>query len=485
MYLKSNNQGGKERVVTFLLKRGWVVTSRYRPTGSHQYGAVDMAPRYPEGSLASQGIPGYLSRKALFQAAAAQTFAKPSVKVYLEKDHVHIHDYNDLPSNLQERDIPPGVEMSTDDPERRFTPWGAFIRKEPFNNITLNSQRRNRMPTDLMIPETGDIEISDALEYGDIELGEIGDELGDEFGDIELGDEFGDYEAGNPGKLGAWLKKRKKLLLGAGLGIAGGAGALILAKKIRAARARKKAAAIARSAASRITGPAATRANAAADPRNTWPFFLGDNMRFVSSPVSEAVNRMSRTQILNLLNRSAGDTPTPPIYKAVTSAGGAATLTIYTSDLPSIQGTQLNTYLFPLVLVELSSSVLNALPTSLMVATTVNVGTQYWGKVNILAQGQLVVQPAETTRRLAFAFVPFLTLNSAPQPVLGAVYQANQVDYGLEITMTGLPDPTVMNVILGGTTHPSVAMMRKWAETGVLPEAPHKSVLQSSFLSTF
>jgi hypothetical protein len=243
-------------------------------------------------------------------------------------------------------------------------------------------------------------------------------------------------------------------------------------------KARKKALARKRSA---QAARALKAANIASDPMNMWPYFIGDNMRFVTSPVSEAVNRMTRAQVINLLNRAAGDTPTPPVYKSATSAVGIASVSIRTTDLPEVGGQTPTGYLFPLVIVEIASSVLNALPASLMVTTVLKANTMYLGEQNLLQQGQLVVQPAETTKRLAFCFVPWITINSAPQPVLGSLTANN----GIDITIEGLPDATVLNVILGGTTHPSVHMMRTWAETGVLPPSQQKAILQSSFLHSF
>jgi hypothetical protein len=375
----------------------------------------------------------------------------------------------------------PGVEISNpEEPGRRFTPWPRFI-SNPNHLSTIQKRTSN------MYDEQGEIEMSDA------ELGDLLLEQGDEDGEIadELGDEDGDIEEGGPRlrSVGRFMKKHKKGLLigGAAVGTLGAAYAINRArKKARAKRAAAKAAAAnSRIAAASRSAQIVARANSASDPANTWPFFLGDNMRFVTSPVSEAVNRMTRTQVLNLLNRAAGDTPTPPIYKAATASAGSATITISDTDLPVIGGTQLETYLFPFVLVELAASVLNALPTSLIVSTTLLVPSLYLGQQSMLAQGALVVQPADTTKRLAFGFVPFVTLNSAPQPVLGSITKKQDTTGQFEITMSGLADGTVMNVVLGGTTHPSVSMMRHWAENGVLPLPPHKQVLNSSFLSTF
>jgi len=465
--VRGNNQAATEG---FLARRGWVVTSRFRPTGTHQYGAVDMAPRYPSGSLFDTGVPGYLHKTALLDAAAAQEYAEPGVSVYLENNHVHMHTESRLPSYMR-RQSQPGVEIpNPEEPALRFTPWKMFLANsgKPTNNHLL--KRKNAMTQE----EIGEIEL------GEIELGdEFGDELGDE---IAIGDVEGDaYEAGDEiggprlRKIGRFIKKHPYAVIGgAALGVGGG----VLAARAISKRNRR----IRQARAARLQSQVQA-ANAASDPANTWPFFIGDNMRFVTSPVSEAVNRMTRTQILNLLNRAAGDTPTPPIYKSATAAVGTATISVGTGDLPLVGGQTLAVYLFPFILVELAASVLNALPSSLMVATTLSVPTQYIGIQNMLAQGQLVVQPAVTTKRLAFGFVPFVTLNSAPQPVLGCLQTTGPSS--LSIAISGLPDGCVMNVVLGGTTHPSVIMMRHWAEHGVLPMPPHQNVLQSTFLSTF
>lgn len=465
-------------VERFLIKRGWVVTSRYRPTGTHQFGAVDLAPRYHSGSLAATGVHGYAHQFALRDAAAAQAYGGPSIQVFLEHDHIHLQDQRVLPEQYGQQE--PGVEIANPEaPSLRFTPWRYFIdnTNQPMKGIIMNTNEYGDI-------EEGDDEIGDLLldQAGDVELG---DEFGDEFGD-EIGDEDGDIEEGGPRlrKIGKWMKRHKKgLLIGTGVG-AVGLGALALARRRRRIRA-KKVELAKRAALSRPTQSArlVARANSASDPANTWPFFLGDNMRFVTSPVSEAVNRMTRTQVLNLLNRAAGDTPTPPIYKAASASAGTATITISTADLPTIGSgvSPIDRYFFPFILVELAASVLNALPTSLITTTELLVPTDYLGIQNLLMQGALVVQPADTTKRLAFGLVPFVTLNSAPQPVLGQISSGKP----LTITMSGLADGTVMNVILGGTTHPSVGMMRHWAENGVLPTPPHKQILSSSFLSTF
>lgn len=79
-----------------------VITSIFRPTGSHQFGAIDIAPRYSEGvGLYHMGVKGCqvpVYRDMLFKLGSRLA---PGVQIYLESDHFHVHDLKILPPHLK------------------------------------------------------------------------------------------------------------------------------------------------------------------------------------------------------------------------------------------------------------------------------------------------------------------------------------------------------------------------------------------------
>jgi len=85
-----------------------VVTSIFRPTGSHMWGAIDIAPRFQDGiglyHLKVKGCQVPVLRDVLLKLGPELA---PGVQVYLEGDHFHIHDTNILPVHLREP-LPPG-----------------------------------------------------------------------------------------------------------------------------------------------------------------------------------------------------------------------------------------------------------------------------------------------------------------------------------------------------------------------------------------
>lgn len=81
-----------------------VITSKYRPSGTHEYGAIDIAPRFKPGvGLYHKGI---LSCQVPYLWERVQHLAHHSplsFQFYFESDHVHLHDLKQLPSRLRDQ----------------------------------------------------------------------------------------------------------------------------------------------------------------------------------------------------------------------------------------------------------------------------------------------------------------------------------------------------------------------------------------------
>jgi hypothetical protein len=113
-------------IVRWMANRGWVITSEYRDEGTHQHGAIDFGARaFPQGSLAESGVHGCRHPRAMRIGKDAQA-AFPQLAVYLESDHIHVHDPSALPAGL--RNAPrPGVEITNQcgnkSGDRRFVQW--------------------------------------------------------------------------------------------------------------------------------------------------------------------------------------------------------------------------------------------------------------------------------------------------------------------------------------------------------------------------
>jgi len=92
------------------------ITSIFRPTGTHQFGAADAAPRFSPGTgLHHLGIDG-CQLSGLYDIVRRVGLAVPKgTQVYLEKDHFHVHSLEHLPLHLREQ-LPEGrafIELTT------------------------------------------------------------------------------------------------------------------------------------------------------------------------------------------------------------------------------------------------------------------------------------------------------------------------------------------------------------------------------------
>jgi hypothetical protein len=132
--------------VTWMRARNWTITSEFRDEGSHRFGAIDFGARgYPQGSLAETGVHGCRHPRAAALAKRAQ-LAFPHLAVYLESDHVHIHDPSALPRSLGHAPAP-GIEITSQcgnaTGARKFVRW---------KNVSFNRPIRPRLPS-----EKGDV----------------------------------------------------------------------------------------------------------------------------------------------------------------------------------------------------------------------------------------------------------------------------------------------------------------------------------------
>lgn len=73
----------------------FVVTSTYRPTGTHRYAAVDVAPRYPvSGKLKAYEDGRHLAYSGDRQAIVLllKDLTQHGLVAAIESDHIHLHD---------------------------------------------------------------------------------------------------------------------------------------------------------------------------------------------------------------------------------------------------------------------------------------------------------------------------------------------------------------------------------------------------------
>jgi len=79
-----------------------VITSTFRPTGTHMFAAVDAAPRFQPGlGLHHLGIDGCQLSDMYDLLRQIGPSVPHGTQIYMEKDHFHIHSLNHLPNHLR------------------------------------------------------------------------------------------------------------------------------------------------------------------------------------------------------------------------------------------------------------------------------------------------------------------------------------------------------------------------------------------------